>query len=684
MDQIDIDDDNIYNFVKVVKNDVLKNTIPLENLRTTKYGDTLISREFLRNNSNVVSIKVVNLTRRPDRKEAMLTKFNNFGVDLKTVEFVEAIDGNQLKPNLEINELFFGNNYNDRRGFIGCALSHYYLWKRLLDDFEHDYYLIMEDDAQINSNFKEEIAAISSMISSTDFLFLGYLMYERVRRECAAIYDAPGPIKEIYPLDQDKYIGGFAGYYITKSGAKKMIDYISNNGITHGIDYLVKLVPGLRCYETRPHLVFADWAENGKKVDTNIQYDYNNLHVKSESFVSLQDLDQINCDLYFKKGNRKQLQMWALRDPNVVAVNSLGYFKSALVNLTRFRCTGQDLCTYVKKDYFYSKPDLPRIRVKVLGNWADTKSIVSEFSHMCEKDRYYYELELVDTEKADFYVIINYPRNGDYYEPDRTIIIQAEPWCGNEYQKWGVKTWGKWSDPDPDKFLSVNTTRNGLNLVQWQYKVDVSRLLKDHITKTKVISTICSSKYFDPGHKKRIDFLKYLENKDFKIDIYGFSNDHKFSQYRGNLEKKEEGYLSYKYYLIAENNSEPNYITEKLWEPILMECLVFYWGAPNVEDYLPEGSFIRLSLEDFEGDYQKMVEMIANGERDKRLSKIREAKSLILEKYGFMPKVREIIRTYKDSNGSRLTKNDHCFSTVFPGRFDISLEDKIISKKTKS
>ena len=38
-----------------------------------------------------------------------------------------------------------------------------------------------------------------------------------------------------------------------------------------------------------------------------------------------------------------------------------------------------------------------------------------------------------------------------------------------------------------------------------------------------IISTICSSKYFDPGHIKRIDFLKYIEKIDdplIQIHIY--------------------------------------------------------------------------------------------------------------------------------------------------------------------
>ena len=40
--------------------------------------------------------------------------------------------------------------------------------------------------------------------------------------------------------------------------------------------------------------------------------------------------------------------------------------------------------------------------------------------------------------------------------------------------------------------------------------------------------------------------------------------------------------MPYKYYFMAENNFEPGFITEKLWEPIICECLVFNQGAPDV------------------------------------------------------------------------------------------------------
>jgi hypothetical protein len=126
------------------------------------------------------------------------------------------------------------------------------------------------------------------------------------------------------------------------------------------------------------------------------------------------------------------------------------------------------------------------------------------------------------------------------------------------------------------------------------------------ITKYKFLSTICSSKYQDEGHKLRIDTLKYFESKGLPIDIYGVDNGQQFNSYIGPLDKKEKskGILPYKYYFMMDNNFERNYITEKLWEPILCETLVFYYGCPNITDYIDKDAFVLLDINDFEKSYQ--------------------------------------------------------------------------------
>jgi GR25 family glycosyltransferase involved in LPS biosynthesis len=220
-------------------------------------------------------VKVVNLERRVDRKKNM-EKI----LDIPH-EFIKAVDGHFLEPTQELFDLFKGNDFGDRKGFIGCALSHYNLWNQLLDDKNNEYYLIMEDDFSLCDDFKYKIEELKSDFISKECLFLGYHMFEKNRQMVKDIYDNES-IKtiKVVPLDKNLYIGGTFCYSINKNGAKKMVDYIQKNGIKHGIDYVMKILDNLQSYECQPFLVFSEWYDGGKKIDSDIQYIYDGFDNK--------------------------------------------------------------------------------------------------------------------------------------------------------------------------------------------------------------------------------------------------------------------------------------------------------------------------------------------------------------------------------------------------------------------
>lgn len=162
-----------------------------------------------------------------------------------------------------------------------------------------------------------------------------------------------------------------------------------------------------------------------------------------------------------------------------------------------------------------------------------------------------------------------------------------------------------------------------------------------------VVSSMCSSKYFDEGHIARIDFLKFLEQKgDVKLDIYSWDNQHNFKNYRGPMNQyvdKSKGYTPYKYYFMVENNYEENFITEKIWEPILCETLVFYYGCPNVCDYIDPEAYVQLDMNDFEKSYQIIKRAIEEDWWSKRIETIRREKKKILDELAFFPVIEKII-----------------------------------------
>ena len=85
----------------------------------------------------------------------MIEKFKKCGVI--DYEIIRAVDGIQLATSIELKRLFEGNDFNYRRGVMGCALSHFKLWKELTLEPTMNYYVILEDDVDLCEQFKEKL-----------------------------------------------------------------------------------------------------------------------------------------------------------------------------------------------------------------------------------------------------------------------------------------------------------------------------------------------------------------------------------------------------------------------------------------------------------------------------------------------------------------------------------------------
>ena len=94
---------------------------------------------------------------------------------------------------------------------------------------------------------------------------------------------------------------------------------------------------------------------------------------------------------------------------------------------------------------------------------------------------------------------------------------------------------------------------------------------------------------------------------------------------------------------MVENNYERNYITEKLWEPILCECLTFYYGCPNVSDYIDPNAYVQLDMNDFEKSYQIIKQAIKEDWWSQRIESIKKCKNKILNEMAFLPRLQSII-----------------------------------------
>jgi len=87
---------------------------------------------------------------------------------------------------------------------------------------------------------------------------------------------------------------------------------------------------------------------------------------------------------------------------------------------------------------------------------------------------------------------------------------------------------------------------------------------------------------------------------------------------------------------------EPNFITEKLWEPILCETLCFYYGCPNVTDHVNKDAFILLNMNDFEKSYQIIKKAIEEDLWASRIEIIRKEKMRIINEMSIFPRLEKL------------------------------------------
>jgi len=195
---------------------------------------------------------------------------------------------------------------------------------------------------------------------------------------------------------------------------------------------------------------------------------------------------------------------------------------------------------------------------------------------------------------------------------------------------------------NPSSFLQLMNHAYYNNL-EWHLSWNQNELLLGGITKDdslkNCISAILSSKYHDPGHINRVDFVKFAE-KIVDFHVFG-SNAFDFKKYKGKLTsyEKDNGLFPYYYTFAVENKECVNYVSEKLIDGILAECLVFYCGCPNIKDIIDERAYIILELKNFEQDCKKIKKCIDDDEWFTRLPYIKKEKNRILKELGFFPRM---------------------------------------------
>ena len=146
----------------------------------------------------------------------------------------------------------------------------------------------------------------------------------------------------------------------------------------------------------------------------------------------------------------------------------------------------------------------------------------------------------------------------------------------------------------------------------------------DHFPpKNKLVSIIASSLTTLDGHKRRNALVRQLVGHSPELSA------HAFGWGRQNLIKKEDALDDYMYSFAIENSSIGSYVTEKFSDCVLRGTVPIYFGAPNLSELLPEGSFIQLEKLTLEAALE-VLGGLSHDDYLSRLPALREAQQLIL------------------------------------------------------
>jgi GR25 family glycosyltransferase involved in LPS biosynthesis len=218
-------------------------------------------------------VYIINLRRRQDRLTKIVKRLESIG--FTSIHPVEAVDGTKLVMNPWLDKMFAGNDFGSRRSIIGCACSHYFLWKHIAEDESiKSHVLILEDDCHLVDNAATILATNADVIATKQFVYLGV-----TRVNPFPLSLAPVDSISFDPLDKSVYYGGFFAYMIDRATARAMVDFCDTHGIKYGIDVVIPLESTISTCVVHPPLAHSPIALSTNAVDTDIQRDYSSLPI---------------------------------------------------------------------------------------------------------------------------------------------------------------------------------------------------------------------------------------------------------------------------------------------------------------------------------------------------------------------------------------------------------------------
>jgi len=197
----------------------------------------------------------VNVISRIDstRRESIKNHLDELGVSF---EFLDAADKTNIKRdhlvfshkdyNLKITESSYWGSFKTRGWFkigeVGCFMSHYILWNKLLND-NCEYYLILEDDAFLTFNNEILTNFFQSELPKIDLIYCQSVSPNFPNGK--KIFNTIN-VEQLTAIPNGYYdlqlIEGTTGYILSKTGAQKLVEKVKELGCIMPVDNFIGIV----------------------------------------------------------------------------------------------------------------------------------------------------------------------------------------------------------------------------------------------------------------------------------------------------------------------------------------------------------------------------------------------------------------------------------------------------------
>ena len=169
---------------------------------------------------------IINLESSKDRWLNITKEFSKFNI--KNYNRFNARDGTKNMFSKWEMDLFKNFRFKKQKGVIGCALSHFYLWKKMVDENINEC-IICEDDINLKDNFISNLNHIMNIKKNYELIFLYHTMNYKENES-----------NKIKPFDKfNSYGCGAVIYYITNKAAQHLYKTALTKGITRQADWYI-------------------------------------------------------------------------------------------------------------------------------------------------------------------------------------------------------------------------------------------------------------------------------------------------------------------------------------------------------------------------------------------------------------------------------------------------------------